>query len=96
MLDPSYRGTETETLARALPCPVAWHAGFSATADDLRAQPDYRGAHIAELAATLAATLAGSEPLTPATIGAAARTGRHDPQHLKKVWHLLARFGNRN
>ncbi len=96
VLDPSYRGTETETLARALPCAVAWHAGFSATADDLRAQPDYRGAHIAELAATLAATLAGSEPLTPATIGAAARTGRHDPQHLKKVWHLLARFGNRN
>ncbi len=61
----------------------------------MRAQPDYRGyrgAHIAELAATLA----GSELLTPAWIGAAARTGRHDPQQLKQVWHRLARFGNRN
>jgi hypothetical protein len=95
VLDPSFRGTETETLARALPCAVEWHAGFSANADNLRAERDYRdyrGAHIAELATTLA----GSEPLTPARIGAAARAGRHDPQLLKKVWHCLARFGNRN
>jgi hypothetical protein len=31
--------------------------------------------------------------LDPRVIGDAARTGRHDPQDLKRVWHLLARFG---
>lgn len=92
VLDPSFRGTDTEMLARALPCALEWHAGFAADAATLRAQPGYRGADIAELAATLA----GEQPLTPAVIGAAARAGRHDSQHLKKVWHCLARFGNRN
>jgi len=26
-------------------------------------------------------------------IGEASATGRHDPQSLKRVWHLVARFG---
>ncbi|WP_373311199.1 hypothetical protein [Kitasatospora indigofera] len=31
--------------------------------------------------------------LDPLNLGAAAGTGRYDPQALKKVWHRLARFG---
>ncbi len=47
------------------------------------------GAEVAALAGSLAAEL------TPDVIGDAARSGRHDPQQLKKVWHCLARFGRR-
>lgn len=45
------------------------------------------GPEFVELAQSLGAVL------TPAVIGDAARTGLHDPQSLKRVWHLLARFG---
>ena len=31
--------------------------------------------------------------LDPAVIGAAAATGRYDPQSLKRVLHYVARFG---
>ncbi len=92
VLDPSYRNTEVEALAHALPCRVEWHAGFLADADQLTRDIAYRGEAVAELAASLA----GNGILTPARIGEAARAGRHDPQMLKKAWHCLARFGNRN
>lgn len=32
--------------------------------------------------------------LDPAMIGDASRTGRHDEQALKRVWHYVARFGS--
>jgi hypothetical protein len=41
----------------------------------------------------LAEEVAQDGMLDPRIIGDAARTGRHDPQALKKVWHYLARFG---
>ena len=34
--------------------------------------------------------------LTPAILEMAVRTERHHPQDLKKVWHYLARFGDRS
>ncbi|WAL75242.1 DUF3626 domain-containing protein [Kitasatospora sp. YST-16] len=89
VLDPCYRGTEVETAARALPCPVEWHPGHRLPAADLPRHADYRGPHVT----ALAAAIARDGVLDPAAIGAAARTGRHDPQHLKQVWHCLARFG---
>lgn len=92
VLDPSFRNTEVEALAHALPCRVEWHAGFRAEADLLRQQHEYRGRAVAELAALLA----GDGPLTPMRIGEAVRVGQHDPQMLKQVWHCLARFGNCN
>jgi len=92
VLDPSFRNTDVEALANALPCRVEWHAGFHADADLLVRQSAYRGAEVA----ALGASLAGAHMLTPARIGEAARTGRHDSQMLKKVWHCLARFGNCN
>jgi thioredoxin reductase len=44
---------------------------------------------------TAGGALARYGVLDPAILGAAARTGRYDPQALKRVWHYLARFGSR-
>ncbi|CAG9168645.1 DUF3626 domain-containing protein [Cupriavidus respiraculi] len=90
VLDPCYRGTQVEALARALPCSVEWHAGFRLHVDALSRYPDYRGPE----PVSLALAIAREGWLTPAIIGDAASTGEHDPQCLKKVWHYVARFGD--
>ncbi|GAA3266859.1 DUF3626 domain-containing protein [Streptomyces lavendulae] len=89
VLDPSYRDTEIEAAAAALPCPTEWHPGFRLTVTELRRHPDYRGQEFVDLGASIA--VAGV--LTPRILGEAARTGAHDEQALKRVWHYLARFG---
>src|SRR5215216_6472722 len=43
VLDPCFRDTEVEELARRLPCPVEWHPGFRLPVEVLRRHPDYRG-----------------------------------------------------
>ena len=40
-------------------------------------------------------SLARNGHLDPGLIGDASRTGRYDEQALKRVWHYVARFGNR-
>ena len=92
VLDPCFVDTEVERLAHALPCPVEWHPGFVLDVDTLRLHPEYRGAELVELGAALAR----DGRLTPAILGDAARGGRYESQVLKKVWHLLARFGDRS
>ncbi|SDP58175.1 Protein of unknown function [Pedococcus dokdonensis] len=94
VLDPVFRDTEVAVAAQALPCPVEWHDGFRLDLATVRSHPDYRGPHIVEVADEVAAQL-GIHQLDPAVIGAAVATGRWDPQDLKKVWHHLARFGQR-
>jgi hypothetical protein len=89
VLDPSYRDTAVEAAVRGLPCTVEWHAGFRLSVTDLRRHPDYRGPQYVELGCRLAV----DGHLTPRIIGDAARTGRYDPQGLKRVWHYVARFG---
>lgn len=89
VLDPSYRGTSVAAAARRLPCPVEWHGGFRLAIAELRRHPGYRGQEFVDLGAEIAV----SGHLDPQIIGEAARTGRYDPQALKKVWHYLARFG---
>ncbi|MFJ9566001.1 DUF3626 domain-containing protein [Streptomyces fuscichromogenes] len=89
VLDPSYRGTDVEALARRLPCRLDWHPGFRLTVEELALHPDYRGHEYVDLGAEIAV----DGYLTPRIIGDAARTGLHDQQALKKVWHYLARFG---
>ena len=89
VLDPSYRGTDVEAAAAGLPCELEWHRGFRLGVDDLRRHPDYRGPRYVALGADIAV----DGHLTPRVIGDAARTGRHDDQDLKRVWHYLARFG---
>lgn len=91
VLDPCYAGTEVEALARALPCPLEWHPGFRLHVHTLREHPTYRGPEYV----ALGAALAREGELTPAIIGEAARAGRYEPQDLKRVWHYLARFGER-
>lgn len=91
VLDPCFEGTEVGSLAAALPCPVEWHPGFRLSVDMLRQHPSYRGPEYV----ALGVALARNGQITPAIIGDAARTGRYDVQDLKKVWHYVARFGDR-
>ena len=86
VLDPSYRGTEIEAAARKLG-PAEWHGGFQLTAEELLRHPDYRGPEFA----ALGAELAEEGRLDPRILGKAAD---RDEQDLKRVWHLLARFGD--
>ncbi len=85
VLDPCFRGGPVEAAAGSLPCDVRWHPGFRVATAGL--DPDYRGAEHVTLAQSL------GDVLTPDVVGAAARAGDHDPQALKRVWHLLARYG---
>lgn len=39
VLDPSFRATAVEDLARRLPRPLAWHPGFRLTVEVLRRHP---------------------------------------------------------
>jgi len=88
-LDPSYRDTSVAEAATRLRCPIEWHPGFRLSVDQLRRHPTFRGPRYVELGARIAV----DGQLDPRIIGEAARTGRHDPGDLKKVWHYLARFG---
>ncbi|MFC9642357.1 DUF3626 domain-containing protein [Streptomyces mirabilis] len=89
VLDASYRGTAVEAAARRLPCPVEWHPGYRLPVEELRRHPDFRGPEFV----ALGARIAEDGLLDPRIIGDAARTGRHELQDLKMVWHCLARFG---
>ncbi|ADD40976.1 DUF3626 domain-containing protein [Stackebrandtia nassauensis] len=91
VLDPCYRGTEVEASATRLGCAVEWHSGFRLTVAELRRYPEYRGPQFVELGERIAI----DGVLDPGIIGDAARSGRFDPQAVKRVWHYLARFGNR-
>jgi hypothetical protein len=85
VLDPCFRDGPVHQAALRLGCAVEWHPGLRVRTDGL--DPDYRGPELVALAQAL-----GPE-LDPSVIGDAARTGDHDAQSLKRVWHLLARFG---
>ena len=85
VLDPCFKATEVEAAALRLGCPVEFHPGFRASPDDF--DPEYRGPHIVELARLL------GDELSPDVVGEAARSGLHPVQHVKQVWHCLARFG---
>jgi hypothetical protein len=85
VLDPCFRGGPVEDAALRLGCPVEWHPGFRVGTAGL--DPAYRGPEVVALARSL------GEVLTPDVVGEAARSGEHDPQAVKRVWHLLARFG---
>ncbi|QWF81924.1 DUF3626 domain-containing protein [Amycolatopsis sp. CA-230715] len=88
VLDPCFRGTEVEELASALPCRVEWHHGFRLGVDALARCEAYRGPEVVRLG--LSAAVDGW--LDATAIGAAARAG-HDEQLVKRLWHVLARFG---
>lgn len=90
VLDPCYKGTEIESQASQLPCPIEWHQGFRLPVEALRRYPHYRG----EKYVRLSLQIAQSGYLDPACIGKALHTGEYSSQDLKKVWHYLARYGD--
>jgi hypothetical protein len=90
VLDPCFRGTHVEELARRLPCPVEWHRGFVLDIEEVRRRPDFKTPEAVALAERLAADRG---LLDARLLGEAAATGRHDPQTVKYVWHYIARFG---
>lgn len=89
VLDPCFRGTYVEDLARSLPCAVEWHGGFRLSTDELEQHPDYRGQEVV----ALGLKLAPDGYLDAHIIGEAAKSDLYDPQSLKRVWHYVARFG---
>jgi Protein of unknown function (DUF3626) len=89
VLDPCFRGTYVEEIARRLPCPVEWHGGFVVGIDEVRRRPDFK----TPAAVALAEEIAAGGLLDARILGEAARAGRHDPQTVKCVWHYIARFG---
>ncbi|MEU6159051.1 DUF3626 domain-containing protein [Streptomyces sp. NPDC047130] len=89
VLDPCYRGTAVAAAALRVGCPVEWHPGFRLGVAELLRRPGFRGQECVDVGARIAV----DGVLDPRIVGDAARTGRHDPQAIKKVWHHLARFG---
>ncbi|TAG06755.1 MAG: DUF3626 domain-containing protein [Verrucomicrobia bacterium] len=92
VLDPVYKKTFVRDLADKLPCDVAWHSGFATTVDVIERHPDYRGREIV----SIAKDLSKDGRLDPFILGQAVESGAYDPQAIRKVWHYLARFGNKN
>jgi hypothetical protein len=89
VLDPCYRGSAIQEQAEALGIPVEWHDGFQVSVDEVLRHPDFRGAHVVEVATALA----DRGRLDARIVGDAVSQGRHHPQDLKKVWHYVARYG---
>jgi hypothetical protein len=85
VLDPCFADGPVHHAALRLGPAVRFHPGFRVGTADLDAV--YRGRAALELARALGPVL------TPLVVGAAAADHRHDPQLVKQVWHLLARFG---
>jgi Protein of unknown function (DUF3626) len=90
VLDPCYRDTRIEAVAATLPCAVEWHPGFRMPVNRIEDCVAYRGAEVAELAASIAV----DGYVTPREIGLALKSNRADPQSLKRVWHCVAKFGS--
>lgn len=85
VVDPCHAEGRVVEAAGRLGCAVERHPGFRVRTARLDA--DFRGGAAVELAQVLGQTL------TPADVAAAARSGAHDPQTVKYIWHHLARFG---
>lgn len=89
MLDPSFRGTEVERAARLAHPVIEWTGGRVLTIEELQRHPDFRGPE----PLIIGPVVADHGRLTARVIGNAARSGAYEPQDLKKLWHLVARFG---
>ena len=93
--DPSYRnsgiGTQLENLAVQYNIPLYWHCGFSLTPQQIPL--DFRGPGMPELARHLAI----GNKVTALALGVEdmflAPEKAHERQQLKRLWHVLVRFG---
>lgn len=91
VLDPSFRGSGLDEMARAAGLQVTWHPGYELHTDSLIDLTQYRGPSVANAAAALAE----NGVITPAILGQTRRGGTEDTQMQKWLWHCLARFGQR-
>ncbi|HEY3470133.1 MAG TPA: DUF3626 domain-containing protein [Amycolatopsis sp.] len=91
VLDPAYRGTDIEAVAREFSFPVYWHHGFRLPVAVLAEHADFRGEEVVRAGRDIAE----DGWLDARVIGDAVRAGTHDPQVLKRLWHCTARFGLR-
>jgi hypothetical protein len=89
VIDPCFRGTAVEEVARSLPVPVEWHPGLRLSTAELRRHPDFRGPQVVAVGEVIAI----DGWLDARVLGEAHASGLHDPQDVKKVWHHVARFG---
>lgn len=84
VLDPSERETHSGVLER-LGCAVEVHAGYRLSPEAI--DPTYRGHVPIDLARGL------GDDITPGRLATASRSGAHDPQAIKWLWHCMSRFG---
>lgn len=84
VVDPSDAEAHAAAVAR-IECAVEVHPGYPVVAEAI--DPAYRGEVPVHLARRL------GEEITPARLAEAARSGDHDPQAVKWLWHCLPRFG---
>ena len=88
VLDPCFKGTRVEAVARLLPCKVEWHEGFRLPIDRIDDCRRYRG----QAAADALSSMSIGGIVTPLEIGMARIAGM-DHQLTKWAWHCVARFG---
>ncbi|MCH1884379.1 DUF3626 domain-containing protein [Agrococcus sp. ARC_14] len=89
VLDPAFRGAAVERAAARLGVPIVWHPGLELRVDRIAELEAYRGVD----ALALALELAVDGRIDARILGEAAEA--HDQQTIKRVWHLIARFGHR-
>lgn len=89
VLDPSYRDTEIEHAARRAHSKIEWSKGRILPVTELVRHPDFRGPTVI----MIGQELAEEGMLSARVIGDAADRELYDPQDLKKLWHVVARFG---
>ena len=78
VLDPCFADTEIEQLAERLGCSIEFHPGFRASPDSF--DPEYRGAHIVDLARSL------GDELPPKIVGGGSSRRSTPAAISKQVW----------
>lgn len=89
VMDPCYRETGVEERAYRLGLPVEWHEGRVLDLATLDAHADYRGPAPVAIGHAIARDCRVDARL----IGDAVRSGLHEAQPLKQLWHLTAQWG---
>ena len=54
VLDPCYRGTPIEKIARGMPCELRWHSGYRVAVEVIQAHPTFRGEAVVAAAEAIA------------------------------------------
>ncbi|MDN2481237.1 DUF3626 domain-containing protein [Vibrio agarivorans] len=91
VLDPIYKGSHIHEQALELGVPLEWHCGFELSVEEMSRYPDYRGQSYVDLAREIAP----NGILDVKLLGLAVTELGYEEQDIKKIWHYLARFGQK-